>query len=201
MEQQLKDSKKKFTTKAVLKFIIPSIIGIILFILPLPWGGGSLTIGVGYMASLFKSSYGHLLPAFMVSTVILSATLTIVFTLIKPKLINENEFFIHLFIVTPVTLLIRTVAAIFGIIFLTQLSGPGFEMITNPNTGGVVINDLFPTLATWFFFSGFFLPLLMEFGSMDYLGTLIRKFMRPLFKVPGRSAIDATVLAHSLLQL
>jgi len=64
-------------------------------------------------------------------------------------------------------------------------------MVSNPFTGGVVINDLFPTLATWFFFSGFFLPLLMEFGSMDYLGTLIRKFMRPLFKVPGRSAIDA----------
>jgi len=191
MELKTKDSRKTFTTKEVLKFVIPSIIGIILFVLPLPWGGGPLTIGVGYMASLFKSSFGHLLPSFMVYTVILSALLTIVFTLFKPKFISTNEFFKHLFIVKPITLLIRATAAIFGIIFLAQLSGTGFEMITNPYTGGVVINDLFPTLATWFFFSGFFLPLLMEFGSMDYLGTLIRKFMRPLFKVPGRSAIDA----------
>lgn len=191
MEQIKQVEKKKISSRQLLKFIIPSLIGMILFIIPLPWGGGDLTIGVGYMATLFKGSFGEMLPSFMVYTVIISAILTSVFTFTKPKFVENNHFMKQLFMVKPLTLLIRVLAAVFGLIFLMNLSGPGFEMISNPYTGGVVVNDLFPTLATWFFFSGFFLPLLMEFGSMDYLGTLIRKFMRPLFKVPGRSAIDA----------
>lgn len=188
LKQETQIEKKQ---GSLLKFIIPSLIGMFLFIIPIPWGGGDLTIGVGYMATLFKSSFGDMLPSFMVYTVIVSALLTTIFTILKPSYIFENQFTNQLFIVKPVTLAIRLLAALFGIIYLLGLTGTGFEMISNPYTGGVVINDLFPTLATWFFFSGFFLPLLMEFGSMDYLGTLIRKFMKPLFKVPGRSAIDA----------
>ena len=191
MEQIKNEKKKNIGISQLLRFIIPSIIGMILFIIPLPWGGNDLTIGVGYMATLFKGSFGEMLPAFMVYTVVLSSILTTIFTLVKPSFIEKSHFTKQLFIVKPVTLIIRILAAIFGLIFLFEIPGPGFEMISNPYTGGVVVNDLFPTLATWFFFSGFFLPLLMEFGSMDYLGTLIRKFMRPLFKVPGRSAIDA----------
>lgn len=181
----------KFSVTQVLKFVIPSLIGLILFVIPLPWGGGNLTIGVGYLASLFNASYGAHLPAFMVFIVVLSALVTLFATVVKPKLILNNKFLSELFIVKPTMLILRLIAAVFAYSVLNKVTQFGLDHVSNPNTGGVVINDLFPVLATWFFFSGFFLPLLMEFGSMDYLGTLIRKFMRPLFKVPGRSAIDA----------
>lgn len=180
-----------FSTKELLKFVIPSLIGLLLFVIPLPWGGGSLTIGVGYMASEFTGSYGQYLPAFMVYVVITSAVLSLLFTITKPKFIEEHDFLNSLFIVNPLTLGMRIVAAIFGYAVINELTAFGLDKVSAAFTGGVVVNDLFPVLATWFFFSGFFLPLLMEFGSMDYLGTLIRRFMRPLFKVPGRSAIDA----------
>lgn len=182
---------KNNSIKDLLKFALPSLIGLILFVVPLPWGSGDLTIGVGYMASLFKASYGAFLPAFMVYIIIASALITLLSTIAKPVFIKNNNFLNSLFIVSPVQLIIRVSSGIFGFIILKSYDSPVLEMISNPYTGGTVVNDLFPVLATWFFFSGFFLPLLMEFGSMDYLGTLIRKFMRPLFKVPGRSAIDA----------
>lgn len=181
----------KFTSGQVLKFVIPSLIGLLLFVIPLPWGGGNLTIGVGYLASLFSASYGSFLPTFMVYVVIASALISLASSLIKPKFLLENKFLSELFIVKPTTLALRFVSAVFAYAVLNSVTILGLDHVSNPNTGGVVLNDLFPVLATWFFFSGFFLPLLMEFGSMDYLGTLIRKFMRPLFKVPGRSAIDA----------
>lgn len=180
-----------FSRKQFLRFAIPSFIGLLLFVIPLPWGGGDLTIGVGFMASLFKSTYGSVLPDLMVYVVMTSAIVTILSTLLKPRFISENNFFKELFIVNTLTLWIRIIAAVFGYAIMNSISSTGFDKISNQYTGGVVVNDLFPVLATWFFFSGFFLPLLMEFGSMDYLGTLIRKYMRPLFKVPGRSAIDA----------
>lgn len=192
MESKNLDFKKnKITMKQILKFVIPSVIGFILFILPFPWGGGDLTIGVGYMAAAFNSAYGHILPSFMLYVVIASALATTIFSVFKLNFLGEDNFFTKLFYVKPASLALRLISAFFAVVYLMKLSGPAFDMITNPNTGGTVINDLFPVLATWFFFSGFFLPLLMEFGSMDYMGTLIRKFMRPLFKVPGRSAIDA----------
>ncbi len=184
-------SLKKPTLKQLLKFIIPSAIGLILFVIPLPWGRGNITIGVGYMASLFSAGFGSYLPAFMVYTVVLSAVLTTLATLVKPAFVRDSHYLNNLFIVQSATLVLRIVSALFGIIILGQFTGVPLSMISDPYTGGTVVNDLFPVLATWFFFSGFFLPLLMEFGSMDYLGTLIRRFMRPLFLVPGRSAIDA----------
>lgn len=58
-----------------------------------------------------------------------------------------------------------------------------------------------PTLATWFLLSGFFLPLLLNYGIMDFFGTLIKGIMRPLFLVPGRSAIDAIASCFSLVSL
>lgn len=185
------EKKEKVNYRDLLKFIIPSIIGVILFILPLPWDGKNITIGVGYMAEIFKSNYGSILPAFMVYIVVISAILTLISSILKPKFIKDNNFLNNLFNVGPLMLLIRIVSAIFGIIILGKFKGDIFNAIHSVATGGTVVDQLFPVLATWFFFSGFFLPLLMEFGSMDYLGTLIRKFMRPLFKVPGRSAIDA----------
>lgn len=191
MENVSLNGKKQFSAKEMMKFIIPSIIGLLLFVIPLPWGGVEWTIGVGYFATMFRSSFGEILPAFMAYVVMLSAILTVVATLVKPKFVMDNHFLRDLFVVKTLMVAIRVLSGIFAFIVLNAVAGPGFSMISDPYTGGVVLNDLFPVLATWFFFSGFFLPLLMEFGSMDYLGTLIRRFMRPLFKVPGRSAIDA----------
>ncbi len=184
-------TEPSFSKKQILKFVIPSIIGLLLFVIPLPWGGGNLTIGVGYFAAQFQGSFGEILPAFMVYIVIISAVITLFSTIIKPKIISNNKFLKDLFIVNTPTLAIRIGAAVLAYAVLYSVTVLGLDKVSNPNTGGVVVNDLFPVLATWFFFSGFFLPLLMEFGSMDYFGTLIRKFMRPLFKIPGRSAIDA----------
>jgi len=36
-----------------------------------------------------------------------------------------------------------------------------------------------------------FLPLLLNFGLLEWFGSLMAKIMRPLFKLPGRSSIDA----------
>jgi len=191
MSIQEAEISKKYTLRQLLKFIIPSLIGLLLFVIPLPWGGGSLTIGVGYLAAQFSANFGSILPTFMVYVVLASAIITLFSTILKPTFILNNHFLSDLFIVKPMTLALRCVSALFAVSVLFSIQILGLDYVSNPNTGGVVVNDLFPVLATWFFFSGFFLPLLMEFGSMDYLGTLIRKFMRPLFKVPGRSAIDA----------
>src|SRR5699024_4531949 len=83
--------------------------------------------------------------------------------------------------------ILRTVGAVFGVLAYTQ-AGP--EMIISGNTGAMILNDLQPTLFTVFIIAGFFLPLLLNYGLLEFIGTLFSKVMRPLFTLPGRSTVD-----------
>src|SRR5690606_19702988 len=41
-----------------------------------------------------------------------------------------------------------------------------------------------------FLFAGIFLPLLTDFGLLEFVGVMVTPLMRPVFTLPGRSAID-----------
>lgn len=177
----------KYSLKEKLTFLIPSIIGIVLFLLPLNYSG-EINIGIGYLADLFKQNFREYLPTLMTIVVTVSAIFSIITVTLKPKFIINNSVLNELLNVNMLTLAFRTLGAIFIVLTLLKI-GPKF--ISSMATGGTLLFDLMPTLATWFLLSGFFLPLLLNFGIMDFFGTLIKGVMKPLFKVPGRSAIDA----------
>lgn len=180
-------NKKTYTSSALIKFLIPSILGLFLFIIPLPYRG-DFSIGVGMMASETKASVGQYLPAFMMIVIAISGVITLIANIFKIRVFQENEFLKSTFVCKPMWIIFRVLGAIFAVLTYFQA---GTEVIYSPATGGTMLNDLMPTLATWFFFSCFFLPFLLQYGLMDFVGTLIRKIMRPLFLVPGRAAIDA----------
>ena len=66
----------------------------------------------------------------------------------------------------------------------------GPEFIISKDTGNFILNNLLTTLLVIFVFAGLLLPLLLEFGLLEFVGTLLVKFMRPIFTLPGRSAVD-----------
>lgn len=186
------NKKKQSTTSSlnqseILKFAIVSIIGVLLFIIPLPYRDG-FSILVGMMADITKRTIGSYLPGFMVAIISFSALFSLIGSYIKPDFITKNNFLTSLFVTTPMWVFFRILGSIFAV--LTYFK-KGSEVIYSDATGGTMLWVLMPTLATWFFFSCILLPLLMESGVMDYTGTLIRNIMKPLFLVPGRSAIDA----------
>ena len=63
--------------------------------------------------------------------------------------------------------------------------------IHGPNTGQLLLDSLLHVLFAVFLFAGVFLPLLTNFGLLELFGAFMTKIMRPLFKLPGRSSIDA----------
>jgi nucleoside recognition membrane protein YjiH len=77
---------------------------------------------------------------------------------------------------------------IFAIMTLFEL-GP--QAVWDEYTGGLLLFELLPILLTVFLFAGLFLPLLLNFGLLELFGALLTKLMRPVFKLPGRSSIDA----------
>lgn len=53
-----------------------------------------------------------------------------------------------------------------------------------------MLGDLLTVLVIIFAIAGLLLPLLLDFGLLEFVGALLTKVMRPLFKIPGRAAVD-----------
>src|SRR5699024_4864205 len=104
------------------------------------------------------------------------------------KSFNNTPFFKSLFHVNWFWTIVRIVAAIFAVMVYFEL-GP--IHIHSDDTGKLLLDDLLHVLFSVFLFAGLFLPLLMNFGLLELFVTLMTKIMRTLFKLPGRSYIDA----------
>jgi len=173
--------------RGLLKFLIPSLLGVGLFLVPFSVND-SINIGMGLMADGLKAALGDALPAIAVFVLCLSVVLTAVVKLAKPAW-GKQGIGKELFDVAPLWFGMRGLGALFALMTYFQV-GPAF--IIASYTGGVMLNDLAPVLLTFFFFAAILLPLLVDFGFMEFIGSLVRKPFRMIFGLPGRSAIDAT---------
>ncbi|KPQ22811.1 MAG: hypothetical protein HLUCCA13_16240 [Halomonas sp. HL-48] len=171
----------------LIKFLIPSLIGVLLFLVPFQVGD-TINIGMGLMADSLQSLLGSALPAIAVVVLCLSVVATLYAKVARPGWAEKGVLH-EMFHVGPLWLAMRILGAIFAVMTYFQF-GP--EFVTASFTGGVMLNDLAPVLLTFFFFAALLLPFLVEFGFMEFIGSLVRKPFRIIFNLPGRSAIDAT---------
>ncbi|HLS60510.1 MAG TPA: YjiH family protein [Virgibacillus sp.] len=180
-------NKKQYQWYDHAKFIIPSIIGIFLFMSPVKTADG-FTIPIAILANWIEELLAKQLSAIMVIIIVLTALCTVLSKVREQQLFARTPFFQNLFNVTPFWAITRVIAAIFAVMVFFEI-GP--EAIYGENTGQELLDGLLHTLFAVFLFAGLFLPLLMNFGLLELFGTLMTKIMRPLFKLPGRSSIDA----------
>lgn len=171
--------------KRILKFVIPSLIGVFLFLFPVPQNG-AVTIPIGIIIDWIKAVGGNAIPIIIYISIALSFIMTIVTKAFKPAAIMKSPYWKGLFDVGPLQIIIRTLATIFTVIIYFNLP---VEIVTSPDTGGTVSGLLKSTLVS-IFACCYALPLIMDYGAMDFTGTLCRGVIRPLFRLPGRSAVD-----------
>lgn len=179
-------SENYSTLRNWLILLVPSLLGVFLFMTPIPAEKG-LTIPVAVMANQLKVTLGSWMPYLLAFIVTVSAVLTLVVKLAKPVQVPSSSFAGKLFSPGWGWVVVRVLGAIF---LLLVLSGQGPAFITSPATGALVLNDLLPVLFCVFVFAGLLLPLLLNFGLLEFIGTLMTKIMRPIFRLPGRSAVD-----------
>ena len=179
-------SENYSTLRNWLILLLPSLLGVFLFMTPIPAEKG-LTIPVAVMANQLKMTLGSWMPYLLAFIVTVSAVLTLVVKLAKPAQAPSSSFAGKLFSPGWGWVVVRVLGAIF---LLLVLSGQGPAFITSPATGALVLNDLLPVLFCVFVFAGLLLPLLLNFGLLEFIGTLMTKIMRPIFRLPGRSAVD-----------
>ena len=169
-----------------LMFTLPSLLGLLLFVTPVKVDG-QFTIPVALLAGGLKAMLENQLTTIITAVVTFTGLITVITKLLQPRFIISRPFMASLFDITPLWAIVRVAGTLFVLCSYFQV-GP--EHIWSSATGGMVLNDLMPTLFSVFIFAGLLLPLLMNFGLLELLGTLMTRIMRPLFDLPGRSAID-----------
>lgn len=174
-------------------FLIPSVIGIFLFMIPVKYDD-KWTVVVKIIADIISEGIGDFLPLLCLLIVTLSSVLGVAF-LSKPNLITNYPMVKTTFEATAIWVAIRVLGTIF--IWLTFFEvdaenedGGIIHMITSADNGGFVLHDLLSVLVIIFFLAGLLLPLLLDFGLLEFIGALLTKIMRPIFTIPGRAAVD-----------
>ena len=193
-------------TKDIVKFVVMSIIGAFLFMALIPFwtaaGYRSFDIPLGFAIRWLNGIFGNVSLGsygpdtvggtlhlhYLLALIVITASFigSILAYTVKPAFIMNSEKLRNLFQCNIVYFISKAVG--FVIVWMLFL-GRGPDFVINAFTGDVMIG-LTAGLMTIFIFLGFAIPLLTDFGLMEFLGLLIRKAVRFLFTLPGRSSID-----------
>ena len=167
-------------------FAIPSLLGIALFLVPVRIGGQATVLMV-VAADAFKRFGGENLIWLLGGIFAFSAVASLVVSQFGSRLFNQKNEFIQLFNTSLFWLSLR----IFGlVVFVCVITQSGPEWIWSSVSGGMVINTLAITLLGIFLLTPLLMPLLTDYGFMEFIGTLLARPFQFVFRLPGRSAID-----------
>lgn len=175
-----------FSRADVNRFLIPSLLGAVAFLLPIPVKG-TLNTPLGIAIDWGKALLKGQLPFMAMVLVCIGAAVTVWASLARPKAITERPFLRDLFVVTPFWNLSRLAGAVLYVAIYYKM-GP--EVVWNMDNGGTPAMILAPALLIVFIVLAGAVPLLTDFGLMEYVGTMARPVMKPLFTLPGRAAVD-----------
>jgi nucleoside recognition membrane protein YjiH len=179
----------KATPANIVKFAVFSTLGLFLFLFPIPQAGGGFNIPLGVAINWLETSVlnignVNLAVWLLVAICTASAIGSVIASIKAPQ--NENSSLAKAFKTTPIFMVSRVAAAIFAWMIVT---GFGPQAIVSPFTGGVMF-DVAAHLVAVFVLLGFAIPILTDFGIMEFAGVLVSKVVRRLFTLPGRASVD-----------
>lgn len=180
---------KKITFKKSITFALCTIIGLLLVVVPFSFTTENNvkvdTITFYYLKQLVALG-GFYLSILLTIAVSISAILCSIDYLLKPNFIRNNQIMTNLFSCNLLDTIFRILGALISIMVLTKL-GPNF--ITEIDTGGTML-DLSTTLSIIIPPMLFLQTFILEFGFMEFLGTLIGFIVRPIFKVSSMASVS-----------
>ena len=171
------------TPANLLKALIFSGLGIFIFFIPCVTGAdGEALVPMVYLVNTAKEAASGILNHLVM---IVCIGLSITYTIGK---IKKDSYFGRFHEKDgPVTGLLYYLSAVFSTMLVFNV-GP--EHIVNPDVGGLAITLAGSTLFT-VTIAGWLVTFLIEFGVLEFIGTLIEPIMRRVFLLPGQSAVDA----------
>jgi nucleoside recognition membrane protein YjiH len=172
---------------SIWRFVLPSLLGVMFFLTPV-YTGEKWTILMGVMSDWTTVFLGDAMAWVLLTILTTSAIITPLVSWLQLPIVPKGHRWHHIVQVTSPWVVLRILGAITAWMIHFKL-GP--EFIWHADTGGVAFYALAGGIVTIFFFAAFLLPLLTDYGFMEFVGTAFRNGFRRIFRLPGRSAIDA----------
>lgn len=172
---------------AVVKFVVATLVGAFFFLVPVRVGGEwtiPFDVVVGYITEGFPGA----VALYCLLAILASVALSLVAELQARGLVGAARFDAGYFRTGPAFLLLRMLGGVFAAMIYF---GVGPEAVLGESTGGLMFNTLVASVAIIVPIGAVFITLFTAFGGLEFVGTLARPIMRPLFRVPGRGALDA----------
>ena len=193
---------KKYPTSVYLKFIILPLIGIFAFFIDIPMPEYTVmgftvarnsTIPLNHLTNLIRALLWNGSVKVMPYVVLAIAVYGVVDLIIRRK----KHFGSTL---NKVFAIIKCIGVVF-ILFAVFSFGPEFlheprAQLSNRSISAFVMNGVLITISISIPLAAIFLPFLLDYGLVEFVGVLVRPIMRPLFRLPGRSAV---ILVSALL--
>lgn len=171
----------------LLKFLLPSALGCLLFLIPITYAGES-SIGMGFIMDWVRLPFRGYELELITLIVTLSALGSGYFLACKPSWRESHPTLYGMLQVTPQWFGLRAAAAC---MCLMVYFGVGPAVLLAADTGPMLIPLIGAAVLFVLFVAYFLMPLLTDFGLLEFVGTLIRKPFEFLYTLPGRAAIDA----------
>ncbi|WP_369674428.1 hypothetical protein, partial [Enterococcus faecium] len=85
-----------YDLKVWLTFLIPSLIGVFLFMTPVP-SGEIMTIPIAVMAKVIQASFSEIASEVIAVIICITGSMSLIFSLFKPKALTKFHLLNHLF--------------------------------------------------------------------------------------------------------
>lgn len=172
---------------AIAKFVIATLVGAFFFLVPVRVGG-EWTIPFDVVVGYITEGLPGAVALYSLLAILASVVLTLVAELQARGPVGADRFDASYFRTGPAFLILRILGGVFAVMIFF---GIGPQVVLADSTGGLMFNTLVAAVAVIVPIGAVFITLFTAFGGLEFIGTLARPVMRPLFRVPGRGALDA----------
>ncbi|GGI42903.1 YjiH family protein [Mammaliicoccus stepanovicii] len=171
----MKNHQLQIKGKDMWKFYVFSLLGILLFFVPLKIGENH-TILVDHAHLGVREILGKFTAYYALIIILLGAILPIIRLDFKKSVTD------------CVLVLIKLLGAVIGCMYVFKF-GP--KLLFNPEYGPFLFDKLMLPLSILIPVGAIALSFLVGYGLLEFIGVLMQPVMRPIFKTPGKSAVDA----------
>lgn len=144
------------------------------------------TIVFSLLTDSLRSLFSPVLIDLLFGLIAVSALGALVSRLLKPT--GASNVYLRAAFHAPLGWLLLRLLGLAVAVCVVFETGP--QLLRLPDTGVVVMNDIGISMLLIFVVGLIFLPLLTEYGLMEFIGALFGQRFQRWFRLPGRSAVD-----------
>lgn len=179
--------------KGILLFIICTVIGIAVFFCSITHADGSSETIFSFLYNGFLDLFGSFVYWILCGLIALNFGVHIYARYIDRG--RKSNIFLDAYSnTTPVHTVFFGLGLIYVVVYTAwmNLGVNAPEFIVSDLTGGNVIPPICKGVFGIILIGAIFMPFLLNYGVLEIIGAILEPLMRPLFKVPGKAALDAT---------